>query len=257
MTLLMRSDAFRDLVSLREAMNQLFEDSIVRPRGAALAPRGTGTLAIDMYETDEAVVVRSAIPGVDPADIEISMHGDTLTIKGETKTEEEVEEVTLPGLEVQVQSTIDRPGRYSDHIPFSEAGIPAARLIEAIETPTQQHSALDLPPHISPDYLRRATQLALATAINLADGPAQPSTPVIVPGPEKRLEWEPVAGAAGYIVGLRGAEDEGYEALVRTEEPHLSLALIENATTLRAVGVAVVGEDGLVGRFSAELLLDP
>jgi HSP20 family protein len=92
MTLLRRSDAFRDLVSLREAMNQLFEDSIVRPRGAALAPRGMGTLAIDMYETDEAVVVRSAIPGVDPADIEISVHGDTLTIKGETKTEEEVKE---------------------------------------------------------------------------------------------------------------------------------------------------------------------
>jgi HSP20 family protein len=45
-----------------------------------------------MYETDEAVVVRSAIPGVDPADIDISIHGDTLTIKGETKMEEEVEE---------------------------------------------------------------------------------------------------------------------------------------------------------------------
>jgi HSP20 family protein len=73
-------------------MNQLFEDSIVRPRGAALAPRATGTLVIDMYETDEAVVVRSAIPGVDPADIDISIHGDTLTIKGETKMEEEVEE---------------------------------------------------------------------------------------------------------------------------------------------------------------------
>jgi HSP20 family protein len=92
MTLLRRSDPIRDLVSLREAMNQLFEDSIVRPRGAALAPRATGALAIDMYETDEAVVVKSAIPGVDPADIDISIHGDTLTIKGETKREEEVEE---------------------------------------------------------------------------------------------------------------------------------------------------------------------
>jgi HSP20 family protein len=91
MTLLRRSDPFRDLVSLREAMNQLFEDSIVRPRGAAVAPRATGTLAIDMYETDEAFVVKSAIPG-DPGDIEISIHGDTLTIKGETKMEEAVEE---------------------------------------------------------------------------------------------------------------------------------------------------------------------
>ena len=43
MTLLRRSDQLRDLVSLREAMNQLFEDSIVRPRGAALASRAKGT----------------------------------------------------------------------------------------------------------------------------------------------------------------------------------------------------------------------
>jgi HSP20 family protein len=92
MTLLRRSDPLRDLVSLREAMNQLFEDSIVRPRSGAPTLPAKGTLAIDMYETDEAVVVRSAIPGVDPADIDISIHGDTLTIKGETKTEEEVEE---------------------------------------------------------------------------------------------------------------------------------------------------------------------
>jgi HSP20 family protein len=45
-----------------------------------------------MYQTDEAVVVKSAMPGVDAADIDISIQGDTLTIKGETKVEEEVEE---------------------------------------------------------------------------------------------------------------------------------------------------------------------
>jgi HSP20 family protein len=92
MTLLRRSEPFRDLVSLREAMNQLFEDSIVRPPSDALPARSTGSLAIDMYETDEAVVVKSAIPGVDPGDIDISIQGDTLTIKAETKVEEKVEE---------------------------------------------------------------------------------------------------------------------------------------------------------------------
>jgi HSP20 family protein len=45
-----------------------------------------------MYETDEAVVVKSGVPGVDPGDIDISVTADTLTIKGETKAEEEVEE---------------------------------------------------------------------------------------------------------------------------------------------------------------------
>jgi HSP20 family protein len=92
MTMLRRSDPFRDLISLREAMNQLFEESIVRPRSMAVARPATGSLAIDMYETDEAVVVKSAIPGVDPADIDISIQGDTLTIKGETKREEKIEQ---------------------------------------------------------------------------------------------------------------------------------------------------------------------
>ena len=92
MALLRRTDPLRDLVSLREAMNQLFEDSIVRPGSGNMVPRVGGRLAVDMYETDEAVVVKSAIPGVDPADIDISIQNDTLTIKGETKIEEEMAE---------------------------------------------------------------------------------------------------------------------------------------------------------------------
>lgn len=89
MTQLRRRDPFRDLVSLREAMDQLFQESVVQPRMAAVTPRA---LAVDMYETDEAVVVKTAIPGVDPEDIDLSITGDTLTIKGEIKVDEEIEE---------------------------------------------------------------------------------------------------------------------------------------------------------------------
>ena len=92
MTNLVRWEPFRDLVSLREAMDQLFEESFIRPQAGALAPVRSESLALDMYETDDAVVVKSAIPGIDPDDIDISVTGDTLTIKGETKAEEEVEE---------------------------------------------------------------------------------------------------------------------------------------------------------------------
>lgn len=92
MTQLTRWDPFRDLISLREAMNQLLEESVVRPRGGELAPGTAGMLAVDMYETDDAVMVKTAIPGVEPDDIDISITGDTLTIKGETRVDEEVEE---------------------------------------------------------------------------------------------------------------------------------------------------------------------
>lgn len=92
MTQLTRWEPFRDLVSLREAMDRLFEESVVRPRGTALTPGMRGALAVDMYETDEDVVVKASVPGIDVEDLDISVTGDTLTIKGESQAEEEVEE---------------------------------------------------------------------------------------------------------------------------------------------------------------------
>ncbi len=92
MASLVRWAPARDLVTLREAMDRLFEESFVRPPRGMLTQRGAESLAVDMYETDEAVVVKSAIPGIDPDDLNISITGDTLTIKGETKAEEKIEE---------------------------------------------------------------------------------------------------------------------------------------------------------------------
>jgi len=104
MTNLVRWEPFSDLVSLREAMDRLLEDSFVRPRSGWPAPIEAGALAVDMYETDDAVVVKTAIPGVKPEDIDISLTGDTLTIKGETKFEEEVKEETYVRREMRYGS---------------------------------------------------------------------------------------------------------------------------------------------------------
>jgi len=90
MSTLVRWEPFRDLISLQEAMDRLLEDSYVRP--GRLLPASMGALAVDMYETDDAIVVKSAIPGIKPEDIDISVTADTLTIRGETKSEEKVEE---------------------------------------------------------------------------------------------------------------------------------------------------------------------
>ncbi len=85
-------DPFREMVSLREAMDRLFEDSFVRPFGVypLLQREGVSTLAIDMYETDNDVVVKASLPGVKPDDVDVTVTGNTLSIKGETK--EEVDE---------------------------------------------------------------------------------------------------------------------------------------------------------------------
>jgi len=87
---IVRWEPFSDLVSLREAMDRLFEESFVRPRW--ISPlRQAGTLAIDMYETPNDVVVKATVPGVKPEDIDITISGNTLTIKGEAKSEEKIE----------------------------------------------------------------------------------------------------------------------------------------------------------------------
>jgi len=88
---IVRWEPFRDLISLREAMDRLFEESFIRPRAGWLAPLGAEALAVDMYETDQDVVVKSSVAGVRPEDIDITITGDTLTIKGETKAEEKIE----------------------------------------------------------------------------------------------------------------------------------------------------------------------
>ena len=88
---LVRWEPWSDLVSLREAMDLLFEESVVRPRAGWLAPLGAEGLAVDMYETDDEVVVKTAVPGIKSEDIDVSITGDVLIIKGETKAEEKVE----------------------------------------------------------------------------------------------------------------------------------------------------------------------
>jgi HSP20 family protein len=78
-----RWDPAREFVTLREAMNRLFEDSFV---GSTPTRDGQATemrLPIEAYATDHEIVVRAAVPGLKPEDVEITVEGDTLTIRGE------------------------------------------------------------------------------------------------------------------------------------------------------------------------------
>jgi HSP20 family protein len=86
---LARWEPFNDLISLRDAMDRLFEESFIRsPK--SLVPWKGGELDLDMYETDNEVVVKASVPGVKPEELDITISGDILNIKGETKEENEV-----------------------------------------------------------------------------------------------------------------------------------------------------------------------
>jgi HSP20 family protein len=90
---LIRWDPVRDMVSLRDAMDRLFEESFVRPRGAwPTLTGGEQTLALDVYETDDDLVVEASLPGVKPEEVDISIVGNTLIIKGEHEEKHEKQE---------------------------------------------------------------------------------------------------------------------------------------------------------------------
>jgi HSP20 family protein len=85
-----RWDPLRDVVSLRDAMNTLLQESFIRPGQMMLAGGGGhAALPLDVSESEDEFVVRASLPGVRPDDVQITVHGDTVMIRGESKAEEE------------------------------------------------------------------------------------------------------------------------------------------------------------------------
>ena len=82
-------EPFREVSRLRREMDRLWEDFFgPGPRG--LRPwTEEWTPAVDVAETPEQVTVKAEVPGLDPKEIDISLVGDLLTIKGEKKSERE------------------------------------------------------------------------------------------------------------------------------------------------------------------------
>ena len=87
---IIRWDPFREMMSLREAVDRLFEEAFFWPRTDGWS-MGVTSIPVDMYETDKELVVKASVPGLDPKDIEITVTDDVLTIKGEVKEEKKVE----------------------------------------------------------------------------------------------------------------------------------------------------------------------
>ena len=82
MSNLTRWEPMREMLSLREAMNQLFDDSFTRPLGMSAV---SAIPAMDMYEENDQVVVKAALPGLKAEDVQLSVTGDLLTLRGEFK----------------------------------------------------------------------------------------------------------------------------------------------------------------------------
>jgi HSP20 family protein len=73
-----------DLMLMQERMTRLFEESLQRSK----AEDGAGTLwspAVDIFETDEEVVLIAELPGIERDDVRVDVEGARLSLRGERR----------------------------------------------------------------------------------------------------------------------------------------------------------------------------
>ena len=88
---MIRSPLFNDLVTLRSGFDRLADDAFGDDPYRALGSRAdrTGSVAqampLDVYATDEQVVLLAAVPGMQPDDLELTIHQNTVTLSGSVR----------------------------------------------------------------------------------------------------------------------------------------------------------------------------
>ena len=89
MSKITRWQPYNELVSMRREMDRLFDDFFSNPLSVSEALTQP---SIDLLQTDKEIIVKATLPGLDSDDLDIQITGDTLTLRGESKEEEEIKE---------------------------------------------------------------------------------------------------------------------------------------------------------------------
>jgi HSP20 family protein len=92
---IVRWEPFRDLVSLQERMNRLFDESF-RSRGASAGQEddwalgGSWAPPVDIFEETGNIVLKAELPGIDAKNVDVRVENNVLTLRGERKFDQEV-----------------------------------------------------------------------------------------------------------------------------------------------------------------------
>jgi len=89
---IVRWDPFRDMVTLRDRMNRLFDEAFEGRGEEREMFKGAWYPSVDIYEKEKELVLAAELPGVDEKDIDIEVEGNALTLRGKREIEEETEE---------------------------------------------------------------------------------------------------------------------------------------------------------------------
>ena len=148
---------------------------------------------------------------------------------------------------------IDREGRFGDHFSFNEVGIPAVRIIEALED-TPHREGRDTIEYVEPEYLRKSTRTLATMILALSDGMPHPTEIVLrdMGNGESRLIWQPVEGATGYIVALRLPGQNTFER----QFPSPASETAYDCTcfsSFSGIAIGALNENGIIGPLSPEV----
>lgn len=98
MTVLTRWDPFRELSTLQDRMNRLFQE-VTPGREDELMATGSFVPPVDVYEDEQAITLKLEVPGVDQKDIDVRLENNTLTVRGERRFEKEEKEENFHRIE--------------------------------------------------------------------------------------------------------------------------------------------------------------
>ena len=87
MTLTRRPSPFSELVTLRQVMDRLFDDTVFRPFTACPGNGDLARLPLDIRTTADSLLVEAALPGMKPEDVDMTVENNTLTIRAEDRDE--------------------------------------------------------------------------------------------------------------------------------------------------------------------------
>jgi HSP20 family protein len=85
-------DSFRDFGDMQAEVNRLFDNFLGRPAQQAGGMERVWAPAVDMYETKDALTVVAELPGLNEKDIQLSIIGDVLSVRGERQWNQEVKQ---------------------------------------------------------------------------------------------------------------------------------------------------------------------
>jgi HSP20 family protein len=87
MSYITRWEPFRGMRRLHDTLDRLMDESL---QAESAMDMREGFAPLDVYQTDDELVVEALMPGVKPDNLDVSITGDTLSIRGEVREEREV-----------------------------------------------------------------------------------------------------------------------------------------------------------------------